>query len=130
MAAYMRSMTSLLSIGRNTFPASGGNFIVQSNRYLRGLRRKPVKVLYPEDEVAPKVTKPQPQPQPQPMGQNVRREREPKAPVMTRHHTDCDFVRARTNAQSAIKDTRVATSKDVIDGLRIERAFPGDKRLS
>ncbi|XP_070826745.1 rRNA methyltransferase 3A, mitochondrial [Chaetodon trifascialis] len=126
MAAYMRGVICLLSIERNAF-LTRGNGIVESKRYVRGLRRKPVRVLFPENETG-NVRKPMPQSQP--AGQNVKREREVKVTATTKHHEERDFGKARGNVQSAVKDAYVTVSKDLTDGLRFERAFPGDKRLA
>ncbi len=100
---------------------------MESIRYIRGLRRKPVKVLFPENETD-KV--PKPTPQTQPAEYNIKREREAKVTATTRHHEASDFVKTKTNVHSATVDTHVIVKKDQIDGLRFERAFPGDKRLA
>lgn len=113
----MRSVICLVSIERNAFLSRGCGVIVESKRYVRGLRRKPVRVLLPENETVLKPT-----PQPHPAGLNLKRV---KATV--KHPEETDFVNMRNNVQSTIKH---AVTKDQIDGLRFERAFPGDKRLS
>lgn len=126
MAAYMRSVICLASVERSAF-LTRANGIVESKRYVRGLRRKPVKVLFPENETGEVV---KPTPQSQPAKQNLKREREVKVTATTRHHEEPDFVKARTNVQSSAKDRHVTVSEDQTDGLRFERAFPGDKRLA
>lgn len=127
MAAYMRSMICLVSKDRNAFFKNGGVISVESVRYIRGLRRKPVKVLFPENETD---KGPYPTPQTQPAGLNIKRERDAKVTATTRHHEASDFVKVRTNVHSATVDDHVIVKKDHIDGLRFERAFPGDKRLA
>ncbi|XP_034723084.1 rRNA methyltransferase 3A, mitochondrial [Etheostoma cragini] len=113
MAAYMRSVICLVSFERNAFLSRGSRVIVESKRYVRGLRRTPVRVLLPENGTD-KVLKP--------AGLN--------APALIRHPEERDFVNARDNVQSSTKHAHVTAAKDHIDGLRFERAFPGDKRLA
>lgn len=121
MAAYMRSVICLVAIERHSFATRGRDIVVESKRYVRGLRRKPVRVSFPENETD-KVIKTTPQPQPE-------SERDVKLAATTRRHAESDFVKARSNMHSAMKDLHVTVTKDEIDGLRFERAFPGDKRL-
>ncbi|XP_033953116.1 rRNA methyltransferase 3A, mitochondrial [Pseudochaenichthys georgianus] len=124
MAAYMRSMICLVSIERNVFLHSrGSGVIVETKRYVRGLRRNPVRVLFPENE-ADKVIKPRPQP----AGRDVHREKGQKVKAAIKHPEE-DFVKARSNVQATTTHAHVTGTKDHIDGLRFERAFPGDKRL-
>ncbi|XP_038549499.1 rRNA methyltransferase 3A, mitochondrial-like [Micropterus salmoides] len=120
MAAYMRSVICLVSIERNAFLTRGSSIVVQSKRYVRGLRRKPVRVLFPENETD-KVHKPS-------AGQKINRETEAQFTSTTRHLEESDFVNTRSNVQSTLKHAHV--TKDQIDGLRFERALPGDKRLA
>uniref|UniRef100_UPI0037E73024 rRNA methyltransferase 3A, mitochondrial n=1 Tax=Semicossyphus pulcher TaxID=241346 RepID=UPI0037E73024 len=127
MAAYMRSMMFLVSIERNALLTRGNGIVVESKRYVRGLMRKPVKVLFPETETD-KVIKNTPQPQPS--GQNVKRDKEAKVTPTIRHLEESDFVKKRSNVQSSIKHPHSTVTSDSIDGLRFERAFPGDKRLA
>nr|XP_046245435.1 rRNA methyltransferase 3A, mitochondrial [Scatophagus argus] len=127
MAAYMRSVISVFSTERNGFFLKGSGIILESKRYVRGLRRKPVKVLFPDDE-PDKVLKPTPQSQP--AVPKVKKEREVKVTSSARRHEESDFVKARNNVQSATKSAEATVTNDQIDGLRFERAFPGDKRLA
>ncbi len=127
MAAYMRGVICLISTERNSLLTRRSGVIVESVRYVRGLRRKPVRVLLPDNETD-KVLKPTPQSQP--AGLNVKREKEAKVTGTSRHREESDLVKARTNVHSVLKNTDVTVRKDQIDGLRFERAFPGDKRLA
>ncbi|KAK5868823.1 hypothetical protein PBY51_009800 [Eleginops maclovinus] len=123
MAAYMRSMICLVSIERNVFLHSrGSGVIVETKRYVRGLRRKPVRVLFPGNETDQDL-KPRPA-----AGRDVSREKEQKVKTAIKH-PEVDFVKARSNVQATTKHAQVISTKDHIDGLRFERAFPGDKRL-
>ena len=128
MAAYMRSVICLVSTERNALFTRGSGVVVESKRYVRALRRTPVRVLFPENETG-KVLKPTPQSEP---AEQItrRRERDAKVTSTPRHHDESDFVRARTHVRSAVKDAPVTVTRDQIDGLRFERAFPGDKRLA
>ena len=120
----MRSVICLLSIERHAFLTRGSGVIVESKRYVRGLRRKPVRVLFPENQTDTVL---KPTPQPQPAGLNLKREKEAKVKATVKHPEETDFVDVRSNVQSSIKH---AVSKEQIGGLRFERAFPGDKRLA
>lgn len=122
MAAYMRSVRCILDFERQFFAARGTGIVVESRRYVRGLRRKPIRVIVPESEPdkVPKET-----PQYKPGGQSVKSKTDVKPAAHTRRAAENDFVTAKTN----LKDTHVSVTKDQIDGLRYERALPGDKRL-
>lgn len=114
----------LVSIERNALLTRGSGVIVGSKRYVRGLRRKPVRVLFPETGEVLKTT-----PKSEPAERNVKRERKVEKVTSTAKQLEENvFVKARSNEQSATKHTAVI--KDHIDGLRFERAFPGDKRLA
>ncbi|KAM9359055.1 rRNA methyltransferase 3A, mitochondrial [Symphorus nematophorus] len=130
MAAYMRSVICLVPTGRNALFTRGSGIFVESKRHVRALRRKPVRVLFPENETD-KVVKATPQSQPaEQIIKKRKREREAKVTSTTRYHDESDFVKARSHVQSAVKDAPGTVTKDHIDGLRFERAFPGDKRLA
>ncbi|XP_074535696.1 rRNA methyltransferase 3A, mitochondrial [Halichoeres trimaculatus] len=125
MAAFMRSVMLLVSVERNTFLAKGtGGIVVEPKRYVRGLRRRPVAVISPDDKKDNII---KPPPKLQPAEPNVK---EAKVTTKTRYFQDSDFVETRSNVQSSIKPSHGAVSKDSIDGVRFERAFPGDRRLA
>ncbi|KAF3847558.1 hypothetical protein F7725_020586 [Dissostichus mawsoni] len=105
MAAYMRSMICLVSIERNVFLHSrGSGVIVETKRYVRGLRRNPVRVLFPENE-ADKVVKPRPQP----AGRDVHREKGQQVKAAIKHPEE-EFVKARSNVQETTKHAHVTVS--------------------
>ncbi|XP_035535917.1 rRNA methyltransferase 3A, mitochondrial [Morone saxatilis] len=118
MAAYTRSVLCVVSTERHAFLTRGSGIVVEARRYVRGLRRKPVKVLFPDNQ-ADKTIKPRPQSQKEANNNN---------PAAARRLEERDFVKATSNVQSAGK--HVSAAKDQVDGLRFERAFPGDKRLA
>ncbi|XP_029302467.1 rRNA methyltransferase 3A, mitochondrial [Cottoperca gobio] len=125
MAAYMRSVICLFSVERNAFlHTKGSAVIVESKRYLRGLKRNPVRVLWPENETG-KVIKPTHQP----AGPDAKREKEAKVTATIKNREERDIVKATSNVQSTIQHANVSYSKDQVDGVRFERAFAGDKRL-
>uniref|UniRef100_A0A3Q2SSG7 Mitochondrial rRNA methyltransferase 3a n=1 Tax=Fundulus heteroclitus TaxID=8078 RepID=A0A3Q2SSG7_FUNHE len=120
MAALMRGVMRLFPTERNAFLSTSGDIIVESRRFVRGLRRKPVRVLFPEDDAGKAVKPPPPHPQ---SGPHAAEQTVPR-----RGHPDrSDPVNTRTEPA---KQLHVTVSKDHVDGLRYERAFPGDKRLS
>lgn len=122
MAAYMRSVRCIIDFERKFFAAKGTDIAVQSKRYVRGLRRKPVRVICPESEPN-KV--PKEIPRSNPRGQNVKSKTDVKPVAQTRCAPENDFV----SANSAAKNVHFTVTKDQIDGLHYERASPGDKRL-
>lgn len=119
----MRGVMYFVSIERNAFLIRRSGVIEETKRYLRGLRRKPVRVLFPENDTGEvlKTT--------QPAERNVKRERKVEKVASTAEQLkESSLVKVKSNEQSASK--RAAVMKDQIDGLRFERAFPGDKRLA
>ncbi|XP_029026243.1 rRNA methyltransferase 3A, mitochondrial isoform X2 [Betta splendens] len=125
MAACMRGIMYLVSIERNALLLTRGScVIVESRRYVRGLRRKPVRVLFPDADTQLKTT-----PKPQPAEENVMRQRKVETLKSTSERVeDGVLVKARINERSAAKQSAVL--KDYVDGLHFERASPGDKRLA
>uniref|UniRef100_A0A3B5BG59 Mitochondrial rRNA methyltransferase 3 n=1 Tax=Stegastes partitus TaxID=144197 RepID=A0A3B5BG59_9TELE len=127
MAAYMRGVMCLLSIERSALLTQRSGIIVETKRYVRGLRRKPVKVLFPENEKG-KVLRPPPQSED--AEPSVQRRKEAKVTSTREHPGETDFVKTRSNVLSDVTHAHVGVTKDQVDGLRFERAFPGDKRLA
>ncbi|XP_068441478.1 rRNA methyltransferase 3A, mitochondrial [Clinocottus analis] len=117
MAAYMRSVICLVSTERSAFLSRGSGVVAEARRYVRALKRKPVRVLMPDTETE-RVIKPT-------AGRDVHGQKGRQVPAPMKHREE-DFVKARRDKHSAVK---VSVTKDHIDGLRFERALPGDKRL-
>lgn len=122
MAACMRSVRRVIDFERQFFAARGTGIAVESRRYVRGLRRKPVRVIVPETE-PDKV--PKEASQSQPRGQNIPSRTDGKPAAHERRAAEKDVATAKNNG----KPVHVTVTKDQIDGLRYERALPGDKRL-
>lgn len=122
MAAYLRSVRRIIDFERQFFAARGTGIAVESRRYVRGLRRKPVRVIVAETE-PDKV--PKEPPQSQARGQNIPSRTDGKPAAHARRAAENDVVTAKNN----VKAVHVTVTKDQIDGLRYERALPGDKRL-
>ncbi|XP_030237280.1 rRNA methyltransferase 3A, mitochondrial [Gadus morhua] len=125
MAAYMRSVIILLSTERNALLRRGCDYTVVSRRYVRGLRRTPVKVLFPDSNretvAPPKGSEGRKEPKPAP----------PKAPGMKRTFSPPAAIMIPSHASvPASEQSNITFSKDRIGGLRFETAFPGDKRLA
>lgn len=130
MAAYVRSVICLVSRERPAFLTRETGVIVACKRYVRGLRRKPVRVVFPDNEAD---TAEKARPQPRTSEQHVKRDKKEDAKVTqtaAEHLEESGSVKTKSNAQSAVKHTHVFVTKDQVDGLRFERAFPGDKRLA
>ncbi|KAA8594185.1 hypothetical protein FQN60_005019 [Etheostoma spectabile] len=107
MAAYIRSVICLFSIERNAFLTRGSRVIVESKRYVRGLRRTPVRVLLPENGTD-KVLKP--------AGLN--------APASIKHPEERDFVNAKDNVQRLVSVARSRTFREhqgkiLLEGRRL-----------
>uniref|UniRef100_A0A8C2XIM4 Mitochondrial rRNA methyltransferase 3a n=1 Tax=Cyclopterus lumpus TaxID=8103 RepID=A0A8C2XIM4_CYCLU len=118
MAAYMRSVICLVSTERSAFLSRGSGVFAEAKRYVRALKRRPVQVLMPDTETE-KVLKPT-------AGRLAQRQKGGHGPATTKHPKE-DFVKARSDVHSTVTH---AVIKDHIDGLRFERALPGDKRLA
>ncbi|GAA6225763.1 rRNA methyltransferase 3, mitochondrial [Lates japonicus] len=130
MAAYVRSVICLVSRERPAFLTRETGVIVACKRYVRGLRRKPVRVVFPDNEAD---TAEKARPQPRPSEQHVKKGKKEDAKVTqaaAEHLEESGSVETKSNAQSAVKHAHVFVAKDQVDGLRFERAFPGDKRLA
>ncbi|XP_024133075.1 rRNA methyltransferase 3A, mitochondrial [Oryzias melastigma] len=122
MAAVMRSMIYL-------FPkhllSKSSRFMVEPKRYVRGLRRKPVNVLFPEQQTGKVVKSPSEGDQTAVKPQRKTNVTSAVEQTETRNH-----VRKKDDAYSTVQHPRAADTKDQVDGLRFERAFQGDKRLA
>ncbi|KAL6115942.1 mrm3 [Pungitius sinensis] len=119
MAAYTRSVICLVSMERSYLLSRRSGVIVESKRYVRGLRRKPVRVLMPED-VTDKVIRPPP------AARDAQRQK-PGKEVVPMKHLEEGFAKPKSNVHLTVKN---AVQNDLVDGLRFERALPGDKRLA
>lgn len=126
MAAYMRGMTCLIAAEQNFFATRGGSILVEAKRYVRGLRRKPVKVLFPENE-AEKVFKTAPPSQT--TAQNVKSKRDIRPAASVKQCAEGDSGKAKSKFHSLENGPSFTAMEGDIDGLRFERAYPGDKRL-
>ncbi|KAK0139647.1 rRNA methyltransferase 3, mitochondrial [Merluccius polli] len=129
MAAYVRSVKPLLT----AWLGKARGHAVQPKRYARGLRRTPVKVLFPETHREAAAAPPRP----------VSRTRSgpgpgpgPGPPPPAAGTTTT--TRGKTSTAPAVipisdvssSQSNVPVSKDRVGGLRFETAFPGDKRLA
>ncbi|KAM9801114.1 rRNA methyltransferase 3A, mitochondrial [Neosynchiropus ocellatus] len=118
MATYMRSVFSFLSVEKILLAKQG--IAVLPKRGVRALRRTPVKVIYPEDEVV-KRAKPPAVEVMESAGRRSRREQTA---------TVADPARTKNSDPLLSKHSLPSVRKDEVDGLRFEKAFPGDKRLA
>ncbi|KAJ3590061.1 hypothetical protein NHX12_008018 [Muraenolepis orangiensis] len=118
MAAYMRNVIVLLSTERNALLRKACDHTVESKRHVRGLRRTPVNVLYPESDkkpVAPQVRK---EPKPTPKASGMKNTFTTPAAIVPR------------NVSPVSDKSNITSSKDQVGGRSFERASPGDKRLA
>jgi len=114
----MRSVVLLLSTERAALLRKPCGYTVESQRYVRALRRTPVKVLYPDD--------PKPKPKLDPA---------PKAPVRTSELKKRSPAPGRipSHVSPGSEESEVRSeskSRDKLQGLRFEKADAGDKRLA
>lgn len=123
MSAFMRGVTCLISAERNAFLTRRCDIkvSVESKRYVRGLRRKPTRVILPED------VKPPPEFDQPAAAESLKKQK--RANVTSAAETPEDPA-VKKPIQSFGKHVQVTAAKDQVDGLRFERAFPGDKRLA
>lgn len=119
----MRSMVCLFP--KQLLSKSCG-LIVEPRRFVRGLRRKPVKVLFPEQQTG-KVVKPAPESDQTAVNPQRKKTNVTSATAQTDKKNP---VRIRDDADSTVQHPRAAGTKDQVDGLRFERASQGDKRLA
>ncbi|KAM6960534.1 rRNA methyltransferase 3A, mitochondrial [Aplochiton taeniatus] len=134
MAAYLRGMTCLLSFGRNEVLKREIEYIVDPRRYVRGLRRTPVKVLFPggDTDIIHKVPKNQTGRHDNKKRSLEKKLKEPNANVSLeaeRETHEKSLFSNHTNSSGNATPTWEKT-KDLIGGLSFERAYPGDKRLA
>ncbi|XP_061538698.1 rRNA methyltransferase 3A, mitochondrial isoform X1 [Phycodurus eques] len=122
MATYMRSKSCLFSLKRAVFLSRGNFFSVETKRYARGLRRRPVKVIFSENERNKEDVK----------LSVVREKKEVEVPLRAQKHPAGDISDLKTSngELSSTKRAHVDVKSDLIDGVRFERASPGDKRLA
>ncbi|XP_041097301.1 rRNA methyltransferase 3, mitochondrial-like [Polyodon spathula] len=148
MAAFMRSVSRGLTAAESfRFLTIRENQRIDPKRYVRALRRTPVRVIYPENEAAETKTRetaakikekckadqfdhePLPKnwrrddssknkPKPQPGGTNEKRPRQA---------FNSESLKNSVRENPPPEDTR---HSDELDGLRYEKAYPGDKRLA
>ncbi|KAM8903074.1 rRNA methyltransferase 3A, mitochondrial isoform 1-T2 [Spinachia spinachia] len=105
MAAYARGVMCLVSVERASLLARGSGVMAEAKRHVRALGRKPVRVLMPDDVADAAVRPPR-------AARGAQRQKPPEEGI--------------ANAKSEV---HLAVRNDRVDGLRFERALPGDKRL-
>ncbi|XP_041734315.1 rRNA methyltransferase 3A, mitochondrial [Coregonus clupeaformis] len=127
MAAFMRRMLwHLLTAERSNILKKGNDCIVDSKRYVRALKRRPVKVLYPDSETTSKQRSDKiGNKQSQTVGSTVNAN-------LKNETTDSVFSMSWSarNGNASSTSEHTTNLKDQLGGLKFERAFPGDKRLA
>ncbi|XP_023646741.2 rRNA methyltransferase 3A, mitochondrial [Paramormyrops kingsleyae] len=137
MAAFIRSVgRQLICIEPRTVLLAKENTVVDIKRYVRALRRRPVGVLYPEDE-AGKAPKPTPakavvEHHRTPGGQKDKAKwSKTNLKTAVQKNLDPNFISKNSDRHNNKATVKVSdTSSDLLDGLRYEKAFAGDKRLA
>ncbi|TSQ46643.1 rRNA methyltransferase 3A, mitochondrial [Bagarius yarrelli] len=135
MAALISSVSRELVpvTGRGLLLLRGYNrVVVDSRRFIRGLRRRPVAVLYPSDERETVIK-----------SSEESKQRKPDPETQKKHPNRTDGRRSKEKStksgQTGVdKSTgnlpRVAfegcSVREQLDGLRFDRALPGDNRLA
>nr|XP_057936419.1 rRNA methyltransferase 3A, mitochondrial [Doryrhamphus excisus] len=115
MAIYMKHMSCLFSLEKAIFLSRGSGFNVECKRYVRGLRRKPVRVTFSEDVKAPSASM-------------AKEKNDVKVSFRAAEQERADLTKTSNNIST--KSANMLGKSDQIDGLRFERALPGDKRLA
>ncbi|XP_051934158.1 rRNA methyltransferase 3A, mitochondrial [Hippocampus zosterae] len=118
MATYM---SCLFSLERAVLSPRGNIFSVETKRYVRGLRRRPVRVIFPENEPTRGDVK-------LPISEERKAVRVPLR--AEQNPGDRGGVKSRNAEISPPKKAHVGGKSDQLDGIRFERASPGDKSLA
>ncbi|KAL0973211.1 hypothetical protein UPYG_G00200380 [Umbra pygmaea] len=142
MAAFIRSMVwHAFTVERKNILKTRNDIIVDLKRYVRGLRRRPVKVIYPDSEtkyptsknrsnqhiskqsqaVAFKVKK---------FAQDASENNKNTVNASTTNTSILNKSRSTENVNVSSKSEHPTNLEDRLDGLKIEKAFAGDKRLA
>ncbi|XP_041851267.1 rRNA methyltransferase 3A, mitochondrial [Melanotaenia boesemani] len=129
MAAFIRGVVCLVSTERHAFLTKKTCVIEESKRYVRGLRRKPVKVLFSENETG-KVVRPPPESHQLAAKKSLKNHNEAELTSAAHHAVKSSPAKKRINVQSTAKLPEDMGSRDQVDGLLFEKASPGDKRLA
>ncbi|CAL1570723.1 unnamed protein product [Knipowitschia caucasica] len=127
MASYLRRVCLFsFEIKAVLLGVNSSRPFVESKRYVRGLRRKPVSVSFPEDGTY-KVKR-----QTAPSQMTMKLEQMPRPVEGTRNKQEKDLNQksAHIAEKQCAKPAHKPSTEDEVAGLRFERAFPGDKRLS
>ncbi|XP_030633916.1 rRNA methyltransferase 3A, mitochondrial [Chanos chanos] len=141
MAAFMRGVSHeiLISVGRSTLFRKAAPTAIDSRRYVRALRRRPVSVVYPDGQretlrkpyqildSESKQSKHQPstlQTERQTAGKDIFKKHAPQK-ASTKHGDNA----AITGEHLSQFTDEPGSLKEKLSGLRIEKALPGDKKL-
>ncbi|CAB1347940.1 unnamed protein product [Coregonus sp. 'balchen'] len=135
MAAFVRGMFwHLLTAERSNILKKCNDCIVNLKRYVRVLKRRPVKVLYPDSETT-STTK-------QRSDQIVNKQSQRVASKVREYTVNANLKNEKTdksvfsmlcrsrNGNASSTSEHTTNLKDQLGGLKFERAFPGDKRLA
>ncbi|XP_038817172.1 rRNA methyltransferase 3A, mitochondrial-like isoform X1 [Salvelinus namaycush] len=131
MAAFVRGMFwHLLVAERSNILKKSNDCIVDSKRYVRALKRRPVKVLYPDSETTSKQRSDQiVNKQSQKVASKVR-----ESNAILKNETTNKRVGSMSwsdrNGNASSTSEHTTNLKDQLGGLKFERALPGDKRLA
>lgn len=104
--------------------------VVNAKRYVRGLRRKPVSVLYPDgkEEI---LTKTKQTPGHRKEGSNVKKSNKDGIDNSIKSSFHTRTTNLSKNVQVKLsEESRPSTKVEHLGGLRFEKALPDDKRLS
>lgn len=103
---------------------SNNSVVVSSRRFVRGLRRSPVAVLYPGEERETLIKA---------AHQNKQRRQDPGTQQGQQHQTDGRRIKENSSEprgrSSGVQADRCSVRAQ-LGGLRFDKALPGDKRLA
>ncbi|CDQ58986.1 unnamed protein product [Oncorhynchus mykiss] len=122
MAAFVRGMLwHILVAERSNILKKSNDCIVDSKRYVRALKRRPVKVLYPDSETTSPTSK-------------QRSDQISTVNAILKNETTNKRVSSMSwsarNGNASTTSEHTTNLKDQLGGLKFERALPGDKRLA
>ncbi|XP_021443671.2 rRNA methyltransferase 3A, mitochondrial [Oncorhynchus mykiss] len=136
MAAFVRGMFwHILVAERSNILKKSNDCIVDSKRYVRALKRRPVKVLYPDSETTSPTSKQRSDQIVNKQSQKVASKmRESTVNAILKNETTNKRVSSMSwsarNGNASTTSEHTTNLKDQLGGLKFERALPGDKRLA
>ncbi|XP_036415392.1 rRNA methyltransferase 3A, mitochondrial [Colossoma macropomum] len=135
MAALLSSVSLEITLfmGRSSYLTGSNSVVVNSKRFIRGLRRRPVAVLHPGGERETRIKSNQTADKSrQTQRDSVRTDSERSSRRQAEETTFHTGAAARNpgHGSKSTAETFYSSVREQLGGLRFEKAQPGDKRLA